>query len=159
MSIAIYPGSFDPLTLGHVNIIHRSCRVFDKVIVAVAAETYKDCMFSADERLDFVADAIAGLDNCEAAIYDGLTADFAAKCAATVIVRGLRGASDYEYEATIASVNKHLDEGIETVFLNCDSRYAFISSSVIKSLSKAGGSISGLTTPMVESAICAKLSV
>ena len=159
MSIAIYPGSFDPFTLGHGYIAERACCVFDRVIIAVAEETYKENLFTTVERVSFIRDATSHLANCEVEIYEGLTMDFALQQGAVVIVRGLRSAADYEYETQIAAIHKHLNADVETVFFSCDSRYAFVSSTAVKSLCGSGGKISGLVTPMVEAALHEKLLI
>lgn len=157
MSIAVYPGSFDPVTIGHLHIAERACRLFDLVVVAVAEKTYKNTLFSLEERIAFVEDAVAHLPNCEIVTYNALTVDLARKYDACAIIRGLRAISDYEYEMQVAAINKHLDEGIETVFLMANSDYTFISSSMIKQVSSTGGKITGLVTPMVEAAMRKRL--
>jgi len=157
MSVAIYTGSFDPVTVGHIHIAERTSRLFDKVIIAVASQNYKNSLFSLDERKAFLIDALAHLPNCEIVIYSDLTVDVARKYGANAIVRGLRAISDYEYEMQVAAINKYLDDGIETVFLMAGAEYSFISSSMIKQVGKAGGKITGLVTPMVENAIRQKI--
>jgi pantetheine-phosphate adenylyltransferase len=136
--------------MGHARVAERSCRLFDKVIIAVAGDTYKNSMFSLDERMEFVRDAVSGLVKCEIVAYNSLTVELARQYGASAILRGLRGVSDYEYEAQVAAANKHLDEGIETVFLMADADIAFVSSSAVKQMAAAGGRITGLVTPMVE---------
>ncbi|MCL2121062.1 MAG: pantetheine-phosphate adenylyltransferase [Clostridiales bacterium] len=158
MSIAIYPGSFDPFTVGHLHIAERACRLFDRLIIAVAEQNYKNTLFNLEERKSFILDAISHLPNCDIAVYQDLTVKLARQCGASAIIRGLRAISDYEYEMQVAAVNKHLDEEIETVFLMANADYTFISSSTIKQVCSAGGSISGLVTPMVENAMRKKLS-
>lgn len=157
MSKAIYPGSFDPVTVGHLHIAERACRLFDEVIIAVADQNYKNSLFSLEERKAFLADAIAHLPNCTIDVYSALTVDFARKHGAQAIIRGLRAISDYEYEMQVAAINKYLDEGVETVFLMSSSEYSFISSSMIKLVGSTGGKIAGLVTPKVEKAIREKL--
>ena len=157
MRIAIYPGSFDPVTVGHLHIAERACRLFDKVVIAISDQNYKHALFSIDERKTFLADAVSHLPNCSIADYSGLTVDFARMQGANAIIRGLRAISDYEYEMQIAAINKHLDEGVETVFLMAGSEYTYISSSMIKQVGTAGGKITGLVTPAVEIAIKRKL--
>ena len=158
MSIGVYPGSFDPVTIGHLHLAERASRLFDRVVIAVAEQNYKNTLFTLEERKAFVIDAISHLPNCEVATYTALTVDLARKHGANAIIRGLRAISDYEYEMQVAAINKYLDEGIETVFLMAGSEYTFISSSMIKQVGIAGGKISGLVTPMVEAAIAKKLT-
>jgi pantetheine-phosphate adenylyltransferase len=153
MSIAIYPGSFDPVTIGHIQIAERASRLFERVIIAVAGQNYKDSLFRLEERKAFLEDALKHIPNCDIAAYNAFTVDFARMHGAKAIIRGLRAISDYEYEMQVAAINKYLDEGIETVFLMAGYKYSFISSSMIKQVGRAGGKIQGLVTPMVESAI------
>ena len=157
MSKAIYPGSFDPFTVGHLHIAERACRLFDRLVIAVAEQNYKNTLFSTEERIAFIRDAISHLPNCDIEIYQDLTVKLARQCGADAIIRGLRAISDYEYEMQVAAINKHLDDGIETVFLMANADYTFISSSMIKQVCRAGGNITGLITPMVESAMRKKL--
>jgi len=157
MSIAIYPGSFDPVTVGHLHIAERACRLFDRVIIAVADQNYKSSLFNLEERKAFIADAVAHLPNCSIDVYNALTVDFAKKHGANAIIRGLRAISDYEYEMQIATINKYLDDSIETVFLLSGPEYSFISSSMIKQVGRTGAKITGLVTPMVEKAINSRL--
>ena len=158
MSIAIYPGSFDPVTVGHQHIAERASRLFDQVIIAVADQNYKNSLFSLEERKELLSDAIAHLPNCKIDVYNALTVDFARKHGANAIIRGLRAISDYEYEMQVAAINKYLDEGVETVFLMSNAEYSFISSSMIKLVGRTGGKISGLVTEKVEKAIREKLT-
>ena len=157
MRIAIYPGSFDPVTIGHLHIAQRACRLFDRVVIAISDQNYKLSLFTIEERKAFLSDAVAHLPNCSIADYSGLTVDFAREQGANAIIRGLRAISDYEYEMQIAAINKHLDEGVETIFLMAGSEYTYISSSMIKQVGTAGGRITGLVTPMVDQAIKRKL--
>jgi len=156
MSVVIYPGSFDPFTSGHTRVVRRACRVFDKVVIAVAEMSYKEAMFSLDERIAFARDAVSGLEKCEIIAYNTLTVELARKHNAAAILRGLRAVSDYEYEAQVAAANKHLDDSIETVFMMADPDLAFVSSSAVKQIAAAGGRITGLVSPMVEKAILAR---
>jgi pantetheine-phosphate adenylyltransferase len=157
MSKAIYPGSFDPVTIGHLHIAERACRLFDEVIIAVAGQNYKSSLFNLEERKAFLAEAVAHLPNCKIDVYYALTVDFARKHGAKAIIRGLRAISDYEYEMQVATINKYLDEGIETVFLLSNPQYSFISSSMIKQVGRAGGKITGLVPLNVEQAISRRL--
>ena len=157
MSIAVYPGSFDPFTVGHLDIAERACRLFDRVVIAVARQNYKNTMFSLDERQAFIRDATAHLPNCEIEAYNALTVELARKVGAKAIIRGLRAISDYEYEMQVAAINKHLDEGIETVFMMAYAEYTFISSTMIKQVCATGGKITGFVSPMVEAAMRKRL--
>ena len=158
MSIAIYPGSFDPVTVGHIHIAERACRLFDKLIIGVAEQNYKSTLFTLEERMALVQDAVAKLPNCTVEAFDGLTVEFALHAGARAIVRGLRAISDYEYELQVAAINKYLDESIETVFLMANADYTFISSSMIKQVCGSGGALTGLVTPMVEEAMKKKMN-
>ena len=157
MSIALYPGSFDPITVEHIHITERVCRMFDQVIVAVADQNYKSTLFSLEERTRFAVDAVAHLPTCKVVQFDDLTVEFAKKIGANTIIRGLRAVSDYEYEMQIFAINKYLDPSIETVFLMSEAEYSFISSSVIKQAGRSGAKLAGLVTPMVEKEIRKKL--
>ena len=157
MSIAIYPGSFDPITVGHIHIAERSCRLFDQVIIGIAEQNYKNELFTIEERVAFIHDATAGLPNCKVEVFGGLTVEFARKLGAKAIVRGLRAVSDYEYELQVAAINKYLDDSVETVFLMAAVEYTYISSSAIKQVCASGAAITGLVTPMVEEALIKKM--
>ena len=157
MSIAVYPGSFDPFTVGHQNIAERACRLFDKVVIAVARQNYKNTLFGLEERKAFIKDAVSHLPNIEISVYNALTVEVAKKTGASAIIRGLRAISDYEYEMQVAAINKHLDDSIETIFLMANAEYTFISSSMIKQVCGTGGKITGFVTPMVEAAMRKKL--
>jgi len=157
MSQAIYPGSFDPITRGHIHIAERACRMFDQVIIGIADQNYKRTLFSLEERKAFAEDAVSHLPQCTIVTFDGLTVDLARKCDANIVIRGLRAISDYEYEMQVFAINKFLDSKLETVFLMSEAEYSFISSSVIKQAGRSGANIAGLVTPLVESAIKKKL--
>ena len=157
MTIAVYPGSFDPVTVGHVHIAERASRLFDRIVIAVADQNYKNALFSLEERQAFVTDAVSHLTNCEIVTYSALTVELARQQGACAIIRGLRAISDYEYEMQVAAINKYLDEGVETIFLMAYADYSFISSSMIKQVSSTGGNITGLVTPMVEAALRKRL--
>jgi pantetheine-phosphate adenylyltransferase len=157
MSIAIYPGSFDPVTIGHLHIAERACRLFDTLVIAVADQNYKNALFSLEERKEYLSDAVRHLPNCRITEYSALTVEVAREYGASAIIRGLRAVSDYEYEMQIAAINKFLDDGIETVFLMANPEYSFISSSMIKQVARANGSIAGLVSPIVEKAIYQRL--
>ncbi len=148
--VAICPGSFDPVTNGHIDIIERACGIFDKVIVAVLKNQGKDSLFTIEERLTMLKDAVKHLPNAEIDTFDGLLVDFADKKGAKVIIRGLRAVSDFEYEFKMASMNKKLKPDIEMVFIMTSNEYAFLSSSVVREVASFGGDVSGVVTPLVE---------
>jgi pantetheine-phosphate adenylyltransferase len=150
MRIAIFPGSFDPLTNGHVDIIERSARIFDRVVVAVLTNAAKTPLFSVDERLAIIRETFAGRDNVDADEFGGLLVDYARARKASVIVRGLRGIADFEYELTMAMMNRHLDAGVETMFMMPSEQYTYVSSRLIKEVMSLGGSVTGLVPPLVE---------
>ena len=143
MRIAVCPGSFDPVTLGHIDIIRRASKLFDKVIVLISV-TYnkKNPSFSIEERVDLIKRCTTDIDNIDIDILDGLLADYVEKCNAVAIVKGLRAVSDFEYEFQMAMANKNLYSGAETIFLTTSSEYMFLSSSVVKQIAYFGGDIS-----------------
>ena len=159
MSIAIYPGTFDPFTNGHLDILSRTSRLFEKVIVGVAVDSDKNTLFGIEERLEFVRDAIAGLPNVEVVSFTGLLMHFVESRNANVIIRGLRALSDFEYEFQMALMNRNLNQDVETLFLTTSSEYAFLSSTIIKSVVKLKGDIRGLVPEKVEQALKEKYKV
>lgn len=142
--IAIYPGSFDPVTLGHLDIIQRSCQLFEQVIVAVLRNPGKSPLFTAQQRVEQLRQSTQHLDNLEVDSFDGLTVHYARLRQAKVLLRGLRVLSDFEKELQMAHTNKTLSEGIETVFLATSTEYGFLSSSVVKEIARFGGPIDHL---------------
>lgn len=146
MTLAIYPGSFDPLTKGHLDVLKRASKIFDKVIIAVLNNQAKDPFIPLEDKLKLIQDAIndAELSNVEVDCFDGLTVEYAKKKNAKVLIRGLRAVSDFEYEMQLAQMNQNLDKSIETVFLTTKPNYNFISSGVVKEAAKLGGDISKL---------------
>ena len=155
---AMYPGTFDPITLGHEDLVKRAARVFDKVVVAIAADPgSKEPMFSIDERVELARTALTGNDNVEVRRYGGLTVDFARENDLSVIVRGLRAVADFEYEFQLATMNRHLTEEVETVFLTPTDRYTFISSTLVREIATLGGDISEFVSPTVKEALMAKV--
>lgn len=140
---AVYPGSFDPVTNGHVDIVERASKVFGRVVVAVLNNPAKDALFTVDERTEMLATALGHLPNVEIAHFSGLLVDFARQYGAQVIVRGLRALSDFEYEFQMASVNRKIGGGIETVFMMTANEYAFLSSSMVKEVARFGGCVRG----------------
>lgn len=153
MKIGIYPGTFDPVTNGHLDILTRASKLFDKIIVGVAVDSDKDTLFNIEERVSFIKDAVAGLDNVEVESFNGLLMHFTESKGAKVIIRGLRAVSDFEYEFQLALMNKNLNDSVETMFLTTSSEYAFISSTIIKSVVKLNGEIKGLVPVKVERAL------
>ena len=150
---AMYPGTFDPITLGHEDLVRRACRLFDKVVVAVAANPGKEPMFSQEERVELAKDALSEIDNVEVSGYEGLTVDFALKNDLQVIVRGLRAISDFEYEFQLANMNRHLTDDVETAFLTPTETYTYISSSLVREICSMGGDISDFVSPKVKAAL------
>lgn len=153
---ALYPGSFDPLTNGHISLIHRACAVFDHIIIGVGENPDKKPLFSVEERVNLIADVFADDARISVASYSGLTVEFAAKKHAAAIIRGLRAVSDFEYEFQIALMNRRLKPAIQTVFLMTDYRWLYISSTMIKSTARAGGNITGLVPENVRNALMEK---
>jgi len=149
---AIYPGTFDPLTRGHIDVVQRASRMFDDVIVGVAASANKNPFFSLEERVDMATRITAELDNVTARPFDGLLVDFATSVDSRVIVRGLRAISDFEYEVQIAGVNRHLSPSIETVFIAASQDYTFLSSSIVREIARFDGDIGEFVHPLVEEA-------
>jgi pantetheine-phosphate adenylyltransferase len=148
--IAIYPGSFDPLTNGHVDIIERGSRIFDSIIVAILANVEKTPLFSESERVTIIRDVFKDKPNVQVETFDGLLVDYAQRKQANVLVRGLRAVSDFEYEFQMALMNRHLAPGLETVFMMPAEQYTYISSRLIKEVFTLGGEITGLVPPVVE---------
>lgn len=159
MQTAVYPGTFDPVTYGHLDILVRAAAIFDRLIIAVAAKSNKDTLFSLTERQDLLREEIKGLKNVEVRSFDGLTVDFARQCGAVALIRGLRAMTDFEYEFQLALMNKKLEPGIETVFLMTKSDYSFISSSAIKWVASLKGSISEFVPLQVEKALIQKYCI
>ena len=154
--IAIYPGSFDPLTSGHVDIIERGSRIFDKIVVAILGNVEKTPLFSESERVAIIRDVFKGRDNVQVETFSGLLVDYAKQKQASVLVRGLRAVSDFEYEFQMALMNRHLAPGIETVFMMPAEQYTYISSRLIKEVFTLGGEVTGLVPPIVEEKLRAK---
>ncbi len=151
--IAVYPGTFDPITNGHLDVIKRGLRMFDRVIVAVGINPGKEPLFSFDERIDMIKEVLNGTQRVEVAGFEGLLVDFAREVGACAILRGLRAVSDFEYELQRALMNRKLDRCIETVFLMTGFRWIYISSTIVKEAARFGGSLDGLVPPLVEERI------
>ncbi|MFP3918620.1 pantetheine-phosphate adenylyltransferase [Lysinibacillus telephonicus] len=154
--IAVVPGSFDPITNGHLDIIKRAADVFDIVYVAVLNNSSKKPLFTIDERMALMAEVTKDIPNIRIDSSSGLLIDYAQSKNAKAIVRGLRAVSDFEYEMQITSMNRFLDESIETFFIMTKNQYAFLSSSIVKEVAKYGGSVTGLVPSEVESALLEK---
>jgi pantetheine-phosphate adenylyltransferase len=140
--ICLFPGTFDPLTLGHVDIINRALPLFDKIIVGIGLNAAKAPMFSAEQRLHWVSEIYANEKRVEGAVYDGLTVDYCKKIGAKFILRGIRYVSDFEYEKTIADANRTLDNTIETIFLTGEPKYTSVASTIVRDILRNGGNAS-----------------
>lgn len=149
MTVAVYPGSFDPVTLGHYDIIERTAQIMDKVVIGVLLNKSKTPLFSAEERVKMLEEVTAGLPNVEVQCFDGLLIDFARRCGARVIVRGLRAVTDFEYELQMAQTNRVIAPEIDTLFLNTNLKYSYLSSSIVKEIAAFGGDISMFLHPEV----------
>lgn len=150
---AIYPGTFDPITNGHVDLIHRAARIFDVVVVAVAVNREKAPLFDVDQRVALVNQAVSDCSNVECVGFDSLLVECAQQVGARVVLRGLRAVSDFEYEFQLASMNRRLSAEVETMFLTPAEQYAFISSSMVREIAKLGGDVSGFVPPPVNEAL------
>jgi len=154
--LAVYPGSFDPITCGHLDIARRAANIFEHLIVAVAEHSGKNMLFSTDERAELVRASVADLPNVEIRTFSGLLTDFVRQTGARVIIRGLRAVSDFEYEFSMSLMNSHLAPEIETMFLPTSEGYSFISSSMIKEVYRLGGDVGDTIPPCVLQALAGK---
>jgi len=157
MPIALYPGTFDPITLGHVDIARRAASIFTRVVAVVAVNPVKHTLFSADERVDMARDALGDVSNIEVIRYDGLIVNCMRECRATFIVRGLRALSDFEYEFQMAFANRSMSDSAETVFLMPSAEYIYLNSSMVKQIAELGGAVTAFVPPAVELALARKL--
>ena len=157
--VAVYPGSFDPLTNGHLDIIRRGGRMFDRVIVAVLVNASKDPLFSLEERVGMAREAVRDEPNADVDTFDGLLVDYVARVGAGVVVRGLRAVSDFEYEYQMALMNRRLNDEVETVFMMPAEQYVYISSRLVKEVCMLGGNVSGLVPEAVERRLIDKRGV
>jgi pantetheine-phosphate adenylyltransferase len=157
-TVAIYAGSFDPITRGHEDLIHRSCEFVDKLVVAVANNSSKKPLFTPDERVSLIRKATEGNECVEVRQFQGLLVDFAREVGATLIIRGLRAVADFEYEFQMALMNRNLSPGLETVFMVPSVETTYISSSIIREVAQYGGKLNGLVHPAVEEALRGKFS-
>ena len=156
--VAVYPGTFDPLTNGHIDLVMRAAPLFDRLVVAIADSQSKGPCFSLDERLDLASRALAGIPKVEVRGFSTLLAKFINEIEAGVILRGLRAVSDFEYEFQLASMNRHLIPQAETMFLTPAEQYSFISSSLVREIARLGGDVSGFVHPLVQQALVLRWS-
>lgn len=157
--IAVYPGSFDPVTNGHLDIIERGLKLFDKIIVAILYNPNKKSLFSLEERLDLLRITLADFDHrVEVDSFDGLLVEYASRCGAHAILRGMRAVSDFEYEFQLALMNRKLNREVQTVFLMTGLRWIFTSSSIIKEAAKFGGDITDMVPPVVHQRLTEKMA-
>jgi pantetheine-phosphate adenylyltransferase len=153
MSAALYPGTFDPITSGHHDLVRRASKIFTRVVIAVAANPNKAPMFSLDERVSLAREVVAELPNVEVVGYSGLTVEFARQQGLNVIIRGLRAVSDFEFEFQLANMSRHLAPDLETVFLTPQEQFTFISSTLVREIAVLGGNVSEFVHPVVAKAL------
>ncbi len=146
---AIYPGSFDPVTNGHLDLVARGAKLFDQLIVAVLRNSSKNPLFSVAERVEMLREGTSAFDNVEIATFEGLLVDFARERGAHAVLRGIRAISDYEYELQMAHMNRRLNPDVETIFLMPDAKYSYVSSRLVKEVFRVGGSVEGLVPQLV----------
>lgn len=158
MTRAIYPGTFDPITLGHLDVIERACRLFDEVIVAAASQTTKRPLFSLDERLELIRASLPENPRLRVAQIDGLLVDFVRERGAQVVVRGLRAVSDFEFEFQMALMNRKIAAEVETIFLMPKEDYSYLSSSIVKEVGRLGGDVSSFVPEAVRLALAQKFA-
>ena len=151
--VAIYPGTFDPFTNGHIDLVKRSLKIFEEVIIAVAPSRKKQSLFTVDERLELISGAINKLKGARVDAFSDLLVDYAGACRSVAIIRGLRAVSDFEYEMQMALMNRRLSANIETVFMMPSEEYTFLSSTIVKEVASFGGSVKGLVPTVVEKAL------
>lgn len=157
--IAIYPGTFDPLTNGHLDLVERALRIFDEVIIAVAPSQRKQPLFTIEERLKLIRDAIKGVERVKVEAFNGLLVEYVNRKKGVAILRGLRAVSDFEYELQMAHMNRRLDTNVETVFMMPSEEYSFLTSSMVKEVASLGGSVKGLVPEEVEIALKEKFKI
>jgi pantetheine-phosphate adenylyltransferase len=157
MRTVIYPGSFDPLTNGHLDVVYRAARLFDRVIVAVAKSESKNPLFSLEERVGLVGRAIEHIPNAKADSFDGLLVEYVVNQSAQAIVRGLRAVSDFEFEFQLALMNRKLNENVETIFMMPKDTYTFLSSRIVKEIARLGGDVSAFVPPHIRAALAERL--
>jgi pantetheine-phosphate adenylyltransferase len=156
-SLAIYPGSFDPVTNGHLDLIERGAKIFGRLVVALLRNTDKQPLFTLDERVEMLREVTKSFPTVEVDVFQGLLVDYARRRGATVILRGIRAVSDYEYELQMALMNRKLEPGLETVFMLPAEAYSYLSASVVREIAHLGGPLTGLVPPLVEQRLKGKL--
>jgi pantetheine-phosphate adenylyltransferase len=149
MKLGIYPGTFDPITNGHIDLVKRSLALFERVVIAIAPSPHKHPLFEVNERLEMIKDAVSGLPNVDVEVFDGLLVEYVRKKKAVAIIRGLRAVSDFEYELQMALMNRKLDSNVETVFLMPSEEYSYLTSTIVKGVAYYGGNVSDLVPPIV----------
>ena len=154
---AVYPGTFDPITRGHEDLVRRAATIFDRVVVAIAANPGKTPLFSIEERIDLARRVLADVPGVEVQGYSGLTVDFARAQNIAVIVRGLRAVSDFEFEFQLANMTRHISPGVETVFLTPKEQFTFVSSTLVREIATLGGNVSEFVHPLVQAAFRGKV--
>tara|TARA_Y100001935_G_scaffold248411_1_gene245568 strand:- start:11863 stop:12342 length:480 start_codon:yes stop_codon:yes gene_type:complete len=155
-NIAVYPGTFDPITNGHTDLVGRAAKIFDKVIVAVSQHSSKKVVFNVDQRTNLAKNALSNLSNVEVLPFEGLLVNFCKEKEAQVVLRGLRAVSDFEYEFQLAGMNRRLAPEIETIFLSPAEQYAFISSSLVREIARLGGNVSDFVPNEVQKLLSSK---
>ena len=158
MKVAVYPGTFNPITNGHTDLVERAAGLFDKIIVAVGTNRQKNNSLSTEQRVELAAEVLGHLTNAEVTAFDGLLTDFVRQREANIILRGLRTVADFEYEFQMVGMNRALDDSIETVFLMADARHQAIASKLVKEIARLGGDVSKFSTPAVHKALTEKFS-
>lgn len=157
MRIAVYPGTFDPVTYGHLDLVERGRKHVDRLVIAILRNEDKQPMFSVEERMQFLCDAVGGWDNVVVDAFEGLLVDYAKRTGATLILRGLRAVSDFEYELQMAMMNRRLAPDLETAFLMPNEAWSYVSSRLVREVARLGGDVSGLVPPSVAKALAARL--
>ncbi len=157
--IAVYPGTFDPFTAAHIDLVKRALRIFDEIIVAVAPSQKKSPLFTLEERLNMIKKSVEGLEGVRTEAFHGLLVDYVEVKRGTAVIRGLRAVSDFEYELQMAHMNRRLNKDIETVFLMPSEEYSFLTSTMVKEVASFGGSVKGLVPEMVEKALKDKFKI
>ncbi|MFO7900863.1 MAG: pantetheine-phosphate adenylyltransferase [Planctomycetota bacterium] len=157
MSMAVYPGSFDPISYGHINLARRGLKIFDRLIVAVARNVAKETLFTPDERVEMVREVLRDEPNVTVDSFEGMTVDYVRGCGANVMLRGIRTVSDFEYEFQMALINRHFTTDIETMFMMTSNEYSFLSSRFIKEAVALGADVSAFVPPLVETRLREKL--
>lgn len=158
MRTVIYPGSFDPLTNGHLDVLQRATKLFDRAVIAIARNDGKQPLFTLEERLGLVRESVRGLPNVEADTFDGLLVDYVQRRSAQAVLRGLRAVSDFEFEFQLALMNRKLNDNFETIFMMPKDTYTFLSSRIVKEIARLGGDVSAFVPDHVRAALTAKLA-